>query len=198
MVVLVKIKNSSNCITQETNVYKCSALCQCSYLVPVMLTAPPLCLSQISGCKAKPYKPPGRAHYLLLYQHETKKNMYWTYIVNSNMLHLMEGNGMKWNKSSNIHFPTDKKKVLFFIFLFFHLLVTSFSVNTDSEGAGPSCTPACICSSCWCVKICLCLQYDSEVTSHLMVQLVACSTTNQSLICFKKKNVLLLHVHVQW
>lgn len=30
MVVLVKIKNSSNCITQETNVYKCSALCQCS------------------------------------------------------------------------------------------------------------------------------------------------------------------------
>lgn len=126
-----------------------------------------------------------------------KKNMYWTYIVNSNMLHLMEGNGMKWNKRSNIHFPTDKE-VLFFIFLFFHLLVTSFSVNTDSEGAGPSCTPACICSSCWCVKICLCLQYDSEVTSHLMVQLVACSTTNQSLICFKKKEVLLLHVHVQW
>lgn len=96
---------------------------------------------------------------------------------------------MKWNKSSNIYFPTDKKKVLFFIFFVF-----SFTCNKlfywhrqwiHLVGAGPSCTPAHICSSCWCVR--LCLQYDSEVTSHLMVELVACSMTNQDLICFLKK-----------
>lgn len=97
---------------------------------------------------------------------------------------------MKWNKSSNIYFPTDKKKVLFVIFFF----VFSFTCNKlfywhrqwiHLVGAGLSCTPARICSSCWCVRICL--QYDSEVTSHLIVELVACSMTNQDLICFLKK-----------
>lgn len=156
-------------------------------VVPVMLTAPPLCLSQISGCKAKPYKPPGRAHYLLLYQHQTNKKIYRTYTVNSNMLHLMEGwNGIK--VQTYIFRQTRKKFCLLFFFVF------SFTCNKlfywhrqwiHLVGAGPSCTPARICSSCWCVRICL--QYDSEVTSHLMVELVACSMTNQDLICFFKK-----------
>lgn len=139
MVVLVKIKNSSNCITQETNVYKCSALCQCSSQHHQQSTGSSCdvdCTTSVSvsdlWLQSQTVQTSWKSSlFVAVPTSDKKKYIYRTYTVNSNMLHLMEG----WNgiKVQTYIFRQTRKKFCFLFFLFFHLLVTSFSIDTDNE-----------------------------------------------------------------